>query len=98
VVLQLFPFDPSLAFFSLLAAVAHIDLLLDSQSQTKLPIAPETLPSVPPPEKPQVPNEVPPVTPPVTDPRPDPKADPTAIDPDDAQIETPKDDVFKKGW
>jgi hypothetical protein len=33
--------------------------------------------------------------PPVTDPPPDPKTDPTAIDPDDAQIEHPKDGVFK---
>jgi hypothetical protein len=57
----------------------------------------ETLPSVPPPEKPQVPNEEPPEkTPPVRDPAPDPKTDPTAVDPDDAQIERPKDDAFKK--
>jgi hypothetical protein len=52
---------------------------------------------VPPPEKPQVPNEEPPeTTPPITDPPPDPKADPTAVDPDDAQIEPPKDDAFRK--
>jgi hypothetical protein len=30
------------------------------------------------------------------DPPPDPKTDPKAVDPDDAQIEPPKDDVFKK--
>ena len=47
------------------------------------------------PEKPPVPNEEPPeTTPPVTDPPPDPKTEPKAIDPDDAQIEPPKDDAF----
>jgi hypothetical protein len=57
----------------------------------------KTLSSVPPPEKPPVPNEEPPdTTPPVTDPPPDPATDPKAIDTDDAQIEPPKDDVFKK--
>ena len=53
--------------------------------------------SCPPPEKPPVPNEeLPETTPPVTDPPPDPKTDPKAVDPDDAQIEPPKDDAFKK--
>jgi hypothetical protein len=52
---------------------------------------------MPPPEKPQVPNEeLPEKAPPVTDPPPDPKADPTAINLDDAQIEPPKDDAFRK--
>ena len=52
---------------------------------------------MPPPEKPQVPNEEPPETaPPVTNALPDSKTAPTAVDPDDAQIEHPKDDVFKK--
>jgi hypothetical protein len=56
-----------------------------------------TLLVVPPPEKPEVPREEPPErTPPVTDPPSDPKTDPKAIDPDDAQIEAPKDDAFKK--
>jgi hypothetical protein len=57
----------------------------------------ETLPIMPPPEKPLVPSEEPPEkSPPATDPLPDPKTDPTAIDQDDAQIEPPKDDVFRK--
>jgi hypothetical protein len=52
---------------------------------------------VPAPEKPPVPKEEPPEkAPPVTEPPPDPKTDLTAIDPDDAQIEPPKDDAFKK--
>lgn len=32
----------------------------------------------------------------LTDPPPDPKSDPEAIDADDAQIEPPEDDAFKK--
>jgi hypothetical protein len=52
---------------------------------------------MPPPEKPPVPKEEPlETTPSVIDPPPDPKTDPTAIDPDDAQIEPPKDDAFRK--
>jgi hypothetical protein len=66
-------------------------------SNAKLIQAQETLLSMPPPEKPQVPNEEPPEkAPPVTDPPPDPKTDPTAINLDDAQIEPPKDDAFRK--
>jgi hypothetical protein len=43
---------------------------------------------MPPAEKPPASKEEPPESAPVTDPK--------AIDPDDAQIEPPKDDVFKK--
>jgi outer membrane biosynthesis protein TonB len=65
-------------------------------SNAKLIHARETLLSMPSPEKPQVPNEEPPEkAPPVTDP-PDPKTDPTAINLDDAQIEPPKGDAFRK--
>ena len=56
----------------------------------------ETLSDVPPPEKPAVPKEEPPEkAPPITDPPPDPKTDPTAVNPDDAQIEAPRDDAFR---
>jgi hypothetical protein len=61
-----------------------------SESHAKLIGVQETLLSVPL-------NEEPPETaPPVTDPLPDSKTDPIPIDADDAQIEHPKDDVFKK--
>lgn len=52
---------------------------------------------MPPPEKPPVPNEEPPDTkPPIVDPPPDPQTDPKSVEVDDAQLEPPKDDAFKK--
>jgi hypothetical protein len=53
---------------------------------------------MPPPEKPPVPQEEPPdeAAPPVSDPPEDPNTNPKAIDVDDAQIEPPRDDAFKK--
>jgi hypothetical protein len=53
---------------------------------------------MPPPEKPLVPQEEPPdeSAPPISDPPEDPKTNPKAIDVDDAQIEPPRDTVFRK--